>query len=176
LVLYAVNNSEARKAERPPADAERLLERAATFLDDLLLDDRVAPSEIIEAKVLRDEIMVAIKKPMASVALRAQGRGHANRERKRTQVFLQPLGLPVWIKGEKCLAVVRENFVLSNPRDHEVVDYWFPSVEKARERFPDARLLTLPEYKRPEVPVQVQLQVAAPPVRKPLALQPGGRA
>jgi DNA-binding CsgD family transcriptional regulator len=160
LALYAAHN---RRAEPPAAPNAGLMERAASLLNELLLDDRIAPSQIIAAKSLHEQIMAAcnIKKPVASVAengtLRAQGHGH--RERRHTKTFLQPLGLPVWIKGEKCLAVVRENFVLSNPRDHEVVDYWFPSVEKARERFPDARLLTLPEYKRPEVPVQVQLQV-----------------
>jgi DNA-binding CsgD family transcriptional regulator len=185
LVLYAVNNSGHRQ-EGPPAPATRsdeLLERSAAFLNELLLDDRIAPSEIVAAKTLHDEIMAACKKPVASVAengtLRAQGRGH--RERRHTQTFLQPMGLAVYIKGEPMLCAVRQHFLLSHPREVETLTWWFPTVEAAQKAFPNARLLTLPDYKKPEVPRLLQVQqvaprlAAAPPVRVALP-QPGGRA
>jgi len=159
LVLYAVNNGTRQPPPAPPTRSDELLERSAAFLNELLLDDRIAPSEIVAAKTLHDEIMAACKKPVASVAengtLRAQGRGH--RERRHTQTFLQPLGLPVLKEGKRCLCAVVQHFVLSNPRENEKVVWWYETVEAAKTAFPNARLLTLPDYK--PVPVTPRLLV-----------------
>jgi len=177
LALYAAHN---RRAEPPAAPNAGLMERAASLLNELLLDDRIAPSQIIAAKSLHEQIMAAcnIKKPVASVAengaLRAQGHGH--RERRHTKTFLQPLGLPVWKDNKRCLCAVVQHFVLSRPREMEKVVWWYATVEEARVAFPDARLLTLPEYKKPGVPVLVpqQVQQAAPRLAAPQSK--GGRA
>jgi DNA-binding CsgD family transcriptional regulator len=167
LVLYAVNNGTRQTPPVPPTRNDELLERSAAFLNELLLDDRIAPSEIVAAKTLHDEIMAACKKPVASVAengtLRAQGRGH--RERRHTQTFLQPLGLPVFKEGKRCLCAVIQHFVLSNPRENEKVVWWFETVDAARAAFPNARLLTLPDYKpvpaTPRLLVLPELQARA---------------
>ncbi len=73
---------------------------------------------------------------------------HRSRERKHTKTFLQPLGLPVLVEGKLMRCAVRQTFLLSHPREHETVTFWFESVELARERFPEAKLLRLPNYDR----------------------------
>jgi DNA-binding CsgD family transcriptional regulator len=187
LVLYAVNHNsgnEHRQADEcpPPAVRERLLERAAAFLDELLIDNRLDADQIAEAKTLLDDIMTACKKPVASVAsvasvesgpLRAQGVGGYQRERKRTQVFLQPLGLPVWKDGKRCLCAVIEHFVLNHPRENEKLVWWFETVELARQNFPEARLLALPDYKAAPAPAAFPIRLLAQPDSQPKA---GGRA
>ena len=177
LALYAAHNGQRRAAPTPNAG---LMERAATLLNDLLGDNRLDADQIAAAKELHEQIMAAcnIKKPVASVAengtLRAQGHGH--RERRHVQTFLQPLGFAVYVKGEPMLCAVRQHFRLSNPRESETLTWWYATVEEARAAFPDARLLTLPEYKKPGVPVLVpqQVQQAAPRLAAPQSK--GGRA
>jgi DNA-binding NarL/FixJ family response regulator len=175
LALYAAHNGQRRAAPTPNAG---LMERAATLLNELLGDNRLDAGQTAAAKDLHEQIMAAfnIKKPVASVAengtLRAQGHGH--RERRHTKTFLQPLGLPVWKDGKKMLCAVVQHFVLSNPRENEKLVWWFETVELARQNFPEARLLALPDYK-PGVPVLVpQVQQVAPRLAAPQSK--GGRA
>lgn len=111
--------------------------------------------------VERPPAALPVKKPVASVtqeqaqaALRQQvvariGAVGRNRERRQTRVHLQPLGFPCWVQGEKMLCAVRVHYVLSNPREHECDTFWFPSVQRAQEAFPRARLLALPDYPSP---------------------------
>jgi hypothetical protein len=81
----------------------------------------------------------------AVIAGRMLANGGRQRERRRTKIFLQPLGLAVFVEGKRCLYAVREHWILSHPRDHEVLTHWFETIEDARSKFPTAKLLTLPD-------------------------------
>jgi hypothetical protein len=88
------------------------------------------------------------------------------RERRLTKTYLQPLGFPVIMQGKVMLCAVRQTFIMTNPRERETITYWFATVELARERFPEAKLIELPKA-LPAVPPAPRLLMDQEPPRRP---------
>jgi hypothetical protein len=127
----------------------------------------------------RDEFAAGLARRMRDVPLPP----------RHTRTTVRPLAWPVWVGGVQCVCVVTVYSITPRPRSHSTERYWFPSIQEARAKFPQAQLLDDAPRVAPRLPpptpvkpenrsptLRVELQQVRTPRRSPPGEEPNRSA